>query len=145
MEAKKLHFVNGGETTNLWTTFDKIPDERLNARRTSKVYNSIRAFLVDRRIVEAQATFEWLKSNILDADYDNGTIYVEACATLTAPKITYNKVNRSSHTGDFECVHTQREAFLEEAGQIDPATFRAIVDELIVQANLITTEIAHEA
>ena len=40
-------------------------------------------------------------------------------------------------------MKTQREPFIEEASQFDAGEFRAAVDTLIAEANLITTEAAH--
>ena len=81
---------------------------------------------------------------MLDADNDNGTTYVNAGTTPVAPQITFNIVTRNHRTRLIECIHTQRDAIIAKVSHIDAGHFRTLVDELLEQANLITTEITHE-
>ena len=79
----------------------------------------------------------------MDADYDQGVLFIKAANALGQPKVTFNIVGRNRRTNLFEITTSQYEAFITEISQFTAEDSRPIINSAVGQANLLTTHTSH--
>jgi hypothetical protein len=81
MKGQRFTCEVNGQTSTLWHGFDKGTEEQLMTRRVSMLVTALKEFFVGAGLAEAQSPADWWRKQLLDADYDQGSIWLKTGET----------------------------------------------------------------
>ncbi len=77
MRGRKFQATVNGANHILWHGFDKSPSEQMMTKRVSLVVKACKLMLTEAGVIQQGMDFDAIRKQILDADYDNGYIWLK--------------------------------------------------------------------
>jgi acetyl-CoA carboxylase beta subunit len=141
MKGQKYTLELHGETHTLWSGFDKTVEEQLVVRRSSLTHKACKAYFVAQGMCDEGAGWPWMKLNLLDADMENGKIFVKTSTSMSGPKQTHD-VTMLVADGMLEqrplAVARVRSTIVASKGEAAGEQFVQTLKDAIEQANELT-------